>query len=346
MKKNKKLGVALHVGAWFFFICLPIVFADSHFLIIYEKWYLRYVLNMFFYVLIFYLNYFYLITHFLGKKKVLAFILFNIVLSIVFMYLNDFLNHLFVQLPPPRKGESSGEHFVFRSLSVFFFLMITGMSVAVRMTADLFAVQARQHALEKQQMEAELKGLKNQLNPHFLFNTLNNIYSLIAFDTDKAQETVHNLSSLLRYMLYESNALSVPLTKDLAFLEDYIALMRIRLSDSVTLTTHIGVVDNDEQIAPLLFISLLENAFKHGVSNGEPSFINIKINTENHVLTCEIVNSYFPKNPDQDKSGSGIGLVNLRRRLHLIYPGRYLFEAAQIKQTYRSFLSINLTEEK
>ena len=121
--------------------------------------------------------------------------------------------------------------------------------------------------------EAELQNLKSQLNPHFLFNTLNNIYSLIAFSPEKAQEAVHDLSRLLRYVLYESSQPFVSLEKDFDFLRNYVELMRIRLPKHVELKTNIVASSPGTLIAPLLFISLVENAFKHGVSNNKPSFI-------------------------------------------------------------------------
>ena len=130
---------------------------------------------------------------------------------------------------------------------------------------------------------------------------MNNIYSLIAFSPEKAQEAVHDLSRLLRYVLYESSQPFVPLEKDFDFLRNYVELMRIRLPKHVELKTNIVASSPGTLIAPLLFISLVENAFKHGVSNNKPSFIHLDIHQEGAEVVCTIVNSYFPKSPDQDK---------------------------------------------
>ena len=215
---------------------------------------------------------------------------------------------------------------------------------AIKMTDGWYRVAAIQRELEKERAEAELQNLKSQLNPHFLFNTLNNIYSLIAFSPEKAQEAVHDLSRLLRYVLYESSQPFVPLEKDFDFLRNYVELMRIRLPKHVELKTNIVASSPGTLIAPLLFISLVENAFKHGVSNNKPSFIHLDIHQEGAEVVCTIVNSYFPKSPDQDKSGSGIGLVNLEKRLGLLYPGHFSFQCGREGDNYSSYLSITINE--
>ena len=190
---------------------------------------------------------------------------------------------------------------------------------------------------------AELQNLKSQLNPHFLFNTLNNIYSLIQLDPDRAQQTVHDLSRLLRYVLYDSSRPTVPLKAEMDFLGNYIELMRIRLPRHVRLDVSLPENPSHTLVAPLLFISLVENAFKHGVSNDRPSFIDIDIREEEGVLACRIENSFFPKS-GADRSGSGIGLANLCRRLEMIYPGRYEMKYGQHGDTYETLLRINLTD--
>ncbi len=135
-------------------------------------------------------------------------------------------------------------------------------------------MEAARKEAERNRTEAELKNLRNQLNPHFLLNTLNNIYALIAFDTDKAQQAVQELSKLLRYVLYDNQQTYVPLGKETDFIRNYIELMRIRLSSNVQMTTQIDILpDSQTLIAPLIFISLIENAFKHGISPTERSFI-------------------------------------------------------------------------
>ena len=196
----------------------------------------------------------------------------------------------------------------------------------------------------KSRTEAELTNLRNQLNPHFLLNTLNNIYALTAFDTEKAQQAIQELSKLLRYVLYEDQQTFVPLEKEVDFIINYIELMRIRISAQTKIETHFDIKPNSQSsIAPLLFISLIENAFKHGISPTEQSFIDIRITEKENTISCVIRNSNFPKS-SADKSGSGIGLEQVQKRLKLLYPNHYAWkkQISDDGKVYTSSLTINI----
>lgn len=144
----------------------------------------------------------------------------------------------------------------------------------------------------------------------------------------------------LRYVLYDSSQPMVPLEKELDFIRNYVELMRIRLPEHVKLTTDISTATPETLVAPLLFISLIENAFKHGVSHNKPSFIDLKIHQEGTRIVCSIRNSHFPKDNGQDKSGSGIGLQNLSRRLELLYPSHHIFTYGQKGDEYVCLLEL------
>lgn len=174
--------------------------------------------------------------------------------------------------------------------------------------------------------EAELSWLKNQLNPHFLFNTLNNISSLTQIDADKAQESICELSDLLRYALYDSEKEFVPVEGEIDFMYNYIRLMQLRCNDLTTVECNMQKPDKPVEIAPLLFISLIENAFKHGVNARKESFVHIDMHLDGHDLVFRSENSLFEKQTS-DHIGSGIGLENMKKRLSLIYPGRYEYLA-------------------
>ncbi|HIR95646.1 MAG TPA: histidine kinase [Candidatus Coprenecus stercorigallinarum] len=189
-----------------------------------------------------------------------------------------------------------------------------------------------------------MQNLRQQLNPHFLFNTLNNIYTLIQLDPARAQSAVHDLSRLLRYVLYGGSREEVPLQDELDFVREYIELMRIRLPRYVAVKVELQEGVSGMMIAPLMFIPLVENAFKHGVSNDSQSFVIIRILVDGDRVTCGTVNSYFPKARDYDRSGSGIGLANLVRRLDLLYPGKYEFRYGQEGGEYIASLSIDLSK--
>lgn len=224
---------------------------------------------------------------------------------------------------------------------LFLDLLVLGCAVGMRYVVRWSDMQLALKEERQKNVEAELAWLKNQLNPHFLFNTLNNISSLVQIDQDTAQESIGQLSDLLRYTLYESNHELVPLEGEIEFMNNYIGLMRLRCNELATVEVDLQVPPKPMRIVPLLFISLIENAFKHGVNSRKPSLVRIGLHAEGDdlIFTCE--NSDHPK-PDVNRSGSGIGLENLRRRLDLAYPGRYQYEQATREELY--FVQITLRD--
>lgn len=171
-----------------------------------------------------------------------------------------------------------------------------GVECSHQNDGTLVSCRAGKQEIEKERTQAELQNLKSQLNPHFLFNTLNNIYALVALNPQQAQYALHSLSQLLRYVLYDNNQQMMPLSKELAFIRSYVELMSLRLSKQVQLEVNLPEDDRGYQVAPLLFIALIENAFKHGVSATEPSFIHISFAlTGGDTLICTVENSCFPK---------------------------------------------------
>lgn len=219
---------------------------------------------------------------------------------------------------------------------------ITLISSTIRITKQYYKVESEREEADRKNTEAQLQNLKNQLNPHFLLNTLNNIYALIAFDGEKAQEAVQELSKLLRHVLYENKEELTTLDKEMEFMKSYIELMRIRIPSNVKVETLYNIKEESRTpIAPLIFISLVENAFKHGISSTENSFIKIYFSELNGNVRCEIRNSYFPKSIS-DKSGSGIGLEQVKKRLDLSYPGRYIWNKGvdEAQKEYYSILEI------
>ncbi len=205
----------------------------------------------------------------------------------------------------------------------FIHLIVAFAAFALRNYLRTLSIQRKLEEEQRKSTEAELTWLKNQLNPHFLFNSLNNISSLTQIDPDQAQDAIAQLSDLLRYALYESNKPSVPLMGEVEFMQNYISMMKLRCSSHTTV--HVDFPDHISSsitIAPLLFISFIENAFKHGVSNNVASEIHISLKAEGQTIAFECRNTNLPKG-DSDQSGSGIGLENTRRRLELLYPNKY-----------------------
>lgn len=278
------------------------------------------------FLVVFYVNYCFLIPRCLFKGHIRQYLLLNILLiacTALGVHLwQNFMFHHFVETNPGGRHKGPPK-WIFVIRDVFSMILTAGLSAAIRLSGRWMQAENARREAEKDRTEAELKNLRNQLNPHFLLNTLNNIYALIAFDSDKAQQAVQELSKLLRYVLYENQQTYVPLCKEVDFIRNYIELMRIRLTGNVEVTTRFDVaLDSQTEIAPLIFISLIENAFKHGISSTEPSYIRIHLYENEEVISCEIYNSYHPKT-ETDKSGSGIGLEQVDKRLELLYANRY-----------------------
>lgn len=177
--------------------------------------------------------------------------------------------------------------------------------------------------LEREKVVSELSFLKAQINPHFFFNTLNNIYALTMMDVESAQEALHRLSRMMRYVLYETKEGTVRLSQEIAFLQDYIQLMQLRLTDKVQVTFDLPASHQDVAIAPMLLLPFLENAFKHGVSATRPSEIFIGLTQVDQTLRVEVRNTLFTEKRVNLDESNGIGLVNTRRRLDLLYPNQY-----------------------
>jgi LytS/YehU family sensor histidine kinase len=211
--------------------------------------------------------------------------------------------------------------------------LLAGLALLVHHVYRTQSVKRQLKEEQQKRTEAELEWLKNQLNPHFLFNTLNNISSLVQIDADKAQDAIAQLSDLLRYAMYETRHEKVPIQGEVEFMRNYIELMKLRCNEKTVVNCNLSTANSQTEIAPLLFISLIENAFKHGVSSSRPSTIDIRLLQEDDklVLTCD--NTNYPKD-DADRSGSGIGLENTRRRRDLMYAGCYEWEQSLENDIY------------
>ena len=228
-------------------------------------------------------------------------------------------------------------HVLFKDINTLPDIFLAGYAsfIIIALLVNLMAVfiaisiryVMRQGEKKQKEVEAELAWLKNQINPHFLFNTLNNISSLTQIDADKAQDTVMQLSDLLRYAMYETNKSKVPLEGEVEFMRNYIELMKLRCNEMTTVNSQFSILNSQLEVAPLIFISLIENAFKHGMNSNAPATIDISLVQKDDTLVFTCDNTNNPK-PTKDRSGSGIGLENTRRRLDLLYQGSYQWEEA------------------
>ncbi|MDE6756245.1 MAG: sensor histidine kinase [Muribaculaceae bacterium] len=224
-------------------------------------------------------------------------------------------------------------------MNVAFALFVVSVNIAVKLYFRALSNRRRIARLEAENTSTRLQFLKYQINPHFFMNTLNNIHALIDIDAERARDVVIELSKLMRYVLYEIDKDEVTLRQEVDFLNNYIELMRIRLTDNVKI--NVGLPDDagDIKLPPLLFIPFVENIFKHGVSYREPSVIDISLRVDaKDGITFRSVNSNHAKS--RGDSHHGIGLENLRRRLDLLYPGNYILEINNNGDTFETRLTI------
>ena len=367
---SRSVKITIHVICWIILFCIPLSFTelDDNGKILWGEYFARLIVPIS-YMIMFYVNYFVLVPKFIvstdGKKpKIFQFVFRNVLLmifmtSIIYVWINNEEFRQFIRIDSI-KDKLSGigaddvvedRKFIIPQKTVgvirniIFFIICVFLSILIRISERYNKVIEQMREIENNKIESELKLLKNQLNPHFLLNTLNNIYALIGMDTEKARLSVENLGILLRYLLYDNKEMYVPLYKEIKFIKNYIALMKIRLYDNVNIIETYDIHDDNVLIAPQIFISIIENAFKHGISLDYDSFINISIKQpeDGMSITCNVTNSYFPKN-NYDKSGSGIGFELVKKRLELMYTDHYDFEykISDDKKTFVTILTINI----
>lgn len=287
---------------------------------------------------LFYLNYLVYIPNFLNKKKYTAYAI-VVAITIIIFGLGKYGIGLFFKpyvLIHMKQVLSFWQYFIG---TVFTSLTFVFLSTVLKFTTDWFLNERIQRDLENQRLNAELSFLKSQINPHFLFNSLNSIYSLAYQRSETTPDAILKLSEIMRYMLYECNDNEVALQKELQYLQNYIELQKIRFGENAYIDFKINGKVDGQQIVPLLLIAFIENAFKHGVANDPEAAIRILIETDKNHLYFFIQNRKH--NNNRDNLG-GIGLMNVKRRLDLLYPGRYKLNIVNEDEIYTCELSLEL----
>jgi hypothetical protein len=344
------IKVFSHILVWGIILLVPVYFMlkDG---VLDSGAYVSYVIRAGILAILFYVNYLYLIDRFLFRKQFVGYVVANVFLVAALMLLQSVAFDLLVTPHFPQsgfkdgfdRGKPPGPPIAMILLSHYLLdVFVIGLSVAMKMTIRWYSDSMKLEQIRSGQLEADLRNLRSQLNPHFLFNTLNNIYSLIAIDQTKAQDSVHRLSNLLRYVLYDNNSKFVPIEKEVDFTRNYIDLMKLRMSSNMRLDVTIENKGGQDMIASLMFITLIENAFKHGASAREGAFIDIKILLEEESgVLCTVENSLADKENQLDQNSSGIGLVNLSKRLELLYPGKHELMTERRPESFFALLRID-----
>jgi hypothetical protein len=223
-------------------------------------------------------------------------------------------------------------------------ILVVGFNAAIKVTVIWQAEEQKNKELEKEKLQTELVFLKNQVSPHFFMNTLNNIHALIDINSEDAKESIIKLSKLMRYLLYDTEQGKTTLAKEIEFIKSYVDLMKLRFTEKVSFKLAFPEFIPNIEIPPMLFTSLVENAFKHGVSYQMESFIEIVMNANKEFLFFRIKNSKHNSDNGIDEKG-GIGLENLRKRLDLIYGKGYSIDQKENGDFFEINIKLPLNED-
>lgn len=221
----------------------------------------------------------------------------------------------------------------------FFFLVVTGFSLAIELTFELFRQILSRQEIEAEKNKAELSLYKAQINPHFLFNTLNTLYALVLSGSDKTESAFVKFSGILRYMYSDSASELIPAERELDYIRQYVDLQKLRLNRHTQVDLTIEIANGQILIPPMILITFVENAFKYGTSSDSDCRVRIRISVTEEHLSLETENVVMRRREDR---GAGIGIANCRKRLELLYPGRYDLQTGEVDGKYRTFLNIRL----
>ncbi|KAF2329448.1 sensor histidine kinase [Flavobacterium daemonense] len=359
IKNTSSNKILFHCIIWVFFILTSLIqFYESPFKIntdFYAQWTTG--------IILFYLNYFYLVPVLLLEKRYWLYSVFVLVLIVFFMVIRT---HYFIpefrhlrpeNMRPPRmmpdtKFLAKGVHFrteirqpfFFKIAPSFFYILILTISAIIRTLTEFYNNQQNKLIAETHRTNTELIYLRKQTNPHFLFNSLNSIYSLAHKKSDLVPDAIVTLSELMRYMLYETDNKTVALEKEINYIQNYIELQKLRLNNIEDIIINVHGDTKNKFIEPLLLISFVENAFKYGTDYKGAAHVKIKIFIHENRLDFWIENTI--ENYTKDPENSGIGLVNIQNRLDLLYPNAHQLTITQDNQFYRVHLNLNLDEIK
>lgn len=297
----------------------------------------------------YYLNGYILVPQFLLKKKTGTYFLLILLILVVIVFftgfadkilnLRDLLEEAFHKSGPPKGGRGRGGYF--DTFLITITSLVLGISTSVTTTQSWQKNKELHRELEQDKISSELSFLKAQINPHFFFNTLNNIYALTLVNVDTSRTAIHQLSRMMRYVLYDTQNSTALLSQEVAFIKDYLSLMQLRLTDKVTVNFNTPAAVKEFPVAPMLFLPFVENAFKHGVSDNLPSTILVDVQQAENKIELMVQNSIFKKQGADLEDNKGIGLNNTIRRLHLLYPGKHelVVNESATENTY----TVNLT---
>lgn len=348
LRKFVNRKVLLHSSFWI--SILMIVFMSEN----YEhsnnysiKFFLHYVIAFIVFLSVSYTNIYYLIPVFFRKKRYLSYA----GLLITMLIIGSFIT-LIIQIYSHQIGLSDphNERLHDHNKTFYFFHVLFGEVMFIIGTTFFLILDEwikfqniviKMKEVESQKMQSELQALKAQINPHFLFNTLNNIYSHSLHQSPKTPEMILKISDLMSYILYECHEETVPVNNELSFIQNYIELEKLRFEDHLDVEFEITNNNPDSKIIPLVFIPFIENAFKHVGNTGKNKpYVKVNISIEENKITLQTINSVNKDNPKKDRKEGGIGIENVRKRLELLYPDKHKLEIADGENEFQVDLVI------
>lgn len=328
MRRKKNLNILLHISIWSIYIVLPlfVIPLSSEYLLANNTRLTTYLINTVLLVSFFYLNLNIILPKLYFQKKYMCFVISIFALLISFILITSFILYS-INTENLILARQTGlfRNYLSHFILVFFVSFVLGY-------------RERYKRIEQEKTSAELDALKLQLNPHFLFNTLNDIYGLALTKSDKTADSISKLSSMMRYVLTKANKEKVPLQDEINHLQTFVELQKIRLTGKTKINFDVKGNIKSRQIQPLLFINFIENAFKYGVSNEHETQINIQISLNGGVLHFSITNDKIIKN---SRISNNIGLENIRKRLNLIYGDNSILKINETDSTFMVNLKIN-----
>ncbi|AXE21957.1 hypothetical protein DR864_29275 (plasmid) [Runella rosea] len=290
-----------------------------------------------------YINLYYLMPRFFNTGNFLLYALavFGLIFSL--NAVNLYVLELFIDSPIcPTTFEAdatfNGSNYIYKG---FYLVSIVGLTSGIKLSKNQLTEKQKAEAIEKEKLQTELLLLKSQINPHFFFNTLNNLYALTLKKSDRAPEMVLKLSDLMSYSLYESDGLTVSLDKEISHIRNYIELETVRLGTKMTMNFVVNGPIGQQLIPPLLFLPIIENCFKHSATNVPGGVITVSITITPDTILLETRNPSHSTGSALTKKG-GLGLRNVQRRLQLLYGSDYRFETGLHNETFSSTLQIPL----
>lgn len=347
-KKYRGFRIFVHAAVWLFFFFWPWLIFQTE-MPRFERFYVRYIIFPCMAVGVFYLNYHRWIRRYFFTHRMWRFVGYNLMaigigIVVIHFWQKEVIDWLYG--PPDRRPPGLRGQWFFLFQNFLNLFMVIVVALVVRLSGRWYESEIERQALAKEKNLAELKNLKNQLHPHFLFNTLNNIYALITIEPEKAKTAVYDLGGLLRYVLKESEREQVPLKDEVFFMRNYIALMQLRLNLGTRLTVDLPEEREMEScsVPPLLYINLIENAFKYGVG-AKDSFVEIvlRLNKEEGRICFVCRNAIADgRGVEQLQRKTGVGLANLNKRLEYIYKAGYRFRTGETEGVYVAELDIPL----